>query len=114
MQEMWKYVKGYEGAYSVSNTGRVYSHKSEKILKTSATGYGCVMLRKDGAGKIKYVHRLVAEAFVPNPENKPEVNHIDHNTQNNFASNLEWVTHLENCIAYERHKKEKKYETYNR
>lgn len=111
MQEIWKEVKGYEGRYSVSNTGKVYSHIRNKLLNTPATGwshggYCFVLLRKDGKGKIKYVHRLVAEAFIPNPKNKPEVNHIDHDNHNNLVTNLEWVTHDENIAAYNEYRKE--------
>lgn len=109
MQEIWKDIEGYGGAYAVSNMGRVYSYKSRKYLTQGATGwsnggYRCVCLFKDGKQKQKYVHRLVAEAFVPNPDNKPEVNHIDQNNQNNHADNLEWVTHTENVAAYNRHR----------
>lgn len=109
MSEIWKDVAGYEGRYSVSNQGRVYSHVTKKLLQSGATGwsnggYYCVGLRKDGQTKMKYIHRLVAEAFIPNPGNKPEVNHIDHNNHNNRADNLEWVTHTENVGAYNRYR----------
>ena len=102
--EIWKDIEGYEGLYAVSNTGKVYSYKSKKILRSNATelrcGYINVLLTKDGKRKQKYIHRLVAQAFIPNPENKPEVNHIDHNPQNNHVDNLEWVTKNENIVAY--------------
>lgn len=111
MNEIWKDVKGYEGLYQVSNTGQVFSIRSKKFLKQGHTGWGegyaFVALCKNGMRKNKNVHRLVAEAFIPNPENKPEVNHIDHNPHNNNANNLEWVTHQENWEAFNRSEKKK-------
>lgn len=103
-KEIWRPVKGYEGKYEVSNMGRVRSltfNKSNKsrILKcgTSSThSYYKVSLCKDGVPCVFRVHRLVAEAFVPNPENKPVVNHINENTHDNRASNLNWMTIAEN------------------
>jgi hypothetical protein len=99
MLEIWKDIKGYDG-YQVSNTGKVYSLKSKKILSQnllntyfgSRPGYYHVMLFVNGKKKNVLVHRLVAEAFIPNPENKPQVHHKDHNPHNNNANNLEWVT----------------------
>lgn len=107
MREIWKDIKGYEGLYKVSNTGKVFSCKSNKILSTNGQGYLQVQLRKDNASKAKRIHRLVAEAFIPNPENKPQINHIDHNPQNNNVENLEWVTSYENYRAYILHDKSK-------
>lgn len=109
--EEWRDIKGYEGLYQVSNLGRVKSlarHKKNrgKLQKVEETiriptveknGYARVDLSKDGKRKMYCVHRLVAEAFVPNCENKPQVNHIDENRSNNNANNLEWVTNKENC-----------------
>ena len=93
-----KEIKGYEGFYSVTDDGRVYSHRSEKFLSPGSTtnGYLMVMLSINGESATKRVHRLVAEAFVDNPHDKPEVNHLDSNRKNNKASNLEWVTRREN------------------
>lgn len=104
-----KWVLGYEGMYSVSEDGFVYSHrrcKSGKIMKgglvkdkknrPNCEGYKVVCLTKDGVSSTPYVHRIVAEVWVPNLEDKPCVNHIDSNKHNNSASNLEWVTHSEN------------------
>ena len=91
--------------YYVTDTGDVYSrnyHKTGRVKKLKplpvAHGYLTVRLRKDNKTYAKHIHRLVAEAFVPNPENKPEVNHKDGNKQNNCASNLEFVTHLQNIV----------------
>lgn len=105
--EIWKNVLGYEGLYQVSNLGRVKSlcRKTRsgnisykvRILKAGLTdGYERVVLTKYGLRNTKKVHRLVAQAFIPNPENKPQVNHIDFNRSNNIVTNLEWSTQLEN------------------
>lgn len=103
MKEVWKDIPGYEGMYQISNLGRVKSLGStiregwnlkEKILKLTKEpkGYLKVGLRKNGKIKTVRVHRLVAESFVANPENLPEVNHKDENKENNLADNLEWCT----------------------
>ncbi|WNO24238.1 endonuclease [Enterococcus phage SSMH01] len=100
MIEEWKDIKGYEGLYQVSNFGRVKSkHRgSERILKAGTTrlGYLNVCLCKNNQIKNFKVHRLVAKAFILNPDNKPEVNHIDEDKTNNIVSNLEWCTRKEN------------------
>lgn len=107
MQEEWKPIVGYEGLYEVSNFGQIKSleritnnniHISEHIQtqRIGETGYMYVGLCKEGVKANKRVHRIVAIAFVPNPENKPQVNHKDENKQNNNADNLEWVTGTEN------------------
>lgn len=92
--EEWRDVNGYAGVYQVSNLGRVRSFKSGKwkLLKSRLTprGYYIVTLYKDGKSTSKWVHRLVAQAFIENPENLPQVNHKDENKLNNEASNLEW------------------------
>ena len=113
MQEVWKDIKGYEGLYQVSNLGRARSLdryvrngtsnkniKRGKILKPCATrdGYLQLNLIKNKKKKVSTVHRLVAKAFIVNFENKPCVNHIDGNKQNNNVENLEWVTYSENTI----------------
>jgi hypothetical protein len=106
-KEIWKDVKGYEGLYQVSNLGRVKSFREgskfgkqkEYILKPWLinSGYHVVMLYKEDRSKRKYqLHRLVAETFIPNPENLPCVNHKDENKINNEVSNLEWCTYSYN------------------
>ena len=108
MREIWKDVKGYEGLYQVSNLGRVkrlrfinrhLDFKQEKILKPYKDGgdyYFVIGLHKNGKKKYKAIHRLVAEAFIPNPNNYPIVNHKDENKENNYVDNLEWCTHKYN------------------
>lgn len=110
MKEEWVDIKGFEGKYQISNTGKVKSlhyHRgnAEKILKprcavknNGAQQYYYVMLSKDNRVKCCKIHRLVAEYFVPNVNNKPYVNHKDGNKHNNNADNLEWVTPLENNL----------------
>lgn len=94
MKEVWKDIKGYEGEYKVSNYGRVKSLKNhkEKILKQwkNNKGYLNIALYKNKKSKMYRVHRLVALAFIPNPENLPEVNHKDEIKENNHVDNLEW------------------------
>ena len=98
MSEEWTDIKDYEGLYQVSNFGRVKSSYTNRILKPikHTTGYLGVNLYKNNVSYTKTIHRLVAQAFIPNPENKPEVNHIDEDKTNNMISNLEWVTSKEN------------------
>lgn len=105
--EEWRDIEGYEGLYQVSNEGRVKSlpkewiggngaklRKEETILKSGGTcwnrKYQMVVLCKNGKQKNMKVHRIVAQAFIPNPENKPFINHKDENPENNKVENLEW------------------------
>lgn len=95
----WRQIKGT--VYSVSDTGEVRNDKTDRIKHTSSDnrGYRIVDLY-DGSGNRKTckVHRLVGEAFIPNPNNKPQINHIDGNKTNNNVENLEWVNQSENMI----------------
>ena len=110
MKEIWRDIKGYEGLYQVSNTGKIkslsrtyfklgklatYKEKELKIVKQK-TGYCTVNLYKNSFLKVMLVHRLVAETFIKHPKNKNVVNHIDYNKENNCVENLEWTTQQEN------------------
>lgn len=95
---MMREIVGFEGLYSVTDDGKVWSERRNKFLATaiSLKGYEHLTLHKDGERTNKMVHILVAEAFVDNPDGKPQVNHLDENKLNNKAENLEWVTPKEN------------------
>ena len=90
--EEWKDIPGYEGLYEVSNMGNVRNVRRNKLLRLSKTNnrYIRVSLCKNGIKTGLTVHRLVAEAFIPNPDNLPEVNHKDEDKSNNSVENLEW------------------------
>ena len=112
MIEVWKSINGFDN-YQVSNTGLVKSlerwmpmphggkyFQKEKILKVSIVrgGYCQITLSVNGKPSMKKLHRIVADAFISNPENKPQINHKDGNKLNNNVSNLEWCTSSENHI----------------
>lgn len=111
MTEVWKTVDGFD-LYEISNHGRLRSKdrivknhggtyvKKGRILNPGKDHYGYFVfeLKQDGKCQWVKVHRLVANAFIPNPDNKPEVNHIDNNPSNNSVENLEWCTHYENMM----------------
>jgi len=118
MKEIWKDIKEYKGIYQISNLGKVRSldrynysntnnqyieYQSKRLLKgtilkpyDNGNGYKQVSLLKNQKRKVYYIHRLVAEYFLSNPNNLPEINHIDGNKQNNCVDNLEWCTRVEN------------------
>lgn len=108
----WQAIKNYEGLYEASECGQIrsidrkilgvdgieYPYKGRILAQTPNKNvrYYTVSLWKNNKGTTHYVHRLVAEAFIPNPSSKPEINHIDGNRQNNLVTNLEWCTRFEN------------------
>jgi len=98
--EIWKNVKGYESLYQVNNFGKIKSLRFNRLLSGSinSNGYKYMMIKVDGKGKLISLHRLIANTFIPNPENKKCVNHIDGNKLNNDLSNLEWCTYSENAV----------------
>lgn len=116
MKEIWKHIEGYEGIYQVSNLGKIKSNeryvrharykkdalrkKRERILKNikNGIGYEQVGLRNNEKSKILLVHRLIAKAFIPNPEDKPQINHKNGIRNDNRLENLEWVTGSENSL----------------
>lgn len=102
MQEVWKQIPDFNGKYEVSNLGRVRSYfygKSPRLRSLSNLhGYKGVVLCRNKKEHLRLVHRLVAQAFIPNPENKSDVNHIDGDKTNNCVKNLEWCTPHENNI----------------
>ncbi len=130
MTEIWKPITGYEGLYEISNLGRVKSVARqcdafgprikngkrlvrERIIKPSKNpkGYLVANLHKDGVSRNHTIARLVASAFIPNPYNKPQIDHIDNDKTNNHTDNLRWVTareNLNNPISLERRKQNAK------
>lgn len=102
MSTKMKDIKGYEGLYKISNYGDVWTvgdgnRRARKLKPSVSEGYFTVNLYKNKKAKSFRVHRLVAEAFIPNIENKRTVNHIDENKLNNYVGNLEWATDKENA-----------------
>ncbi|MGL4572738.1 MAG: HNH endonuclease [Clostridium sp.] len=109
--EEWKYIEGFEDRYKISNTGKVFSSYCNKEMKSFATGKGYLNRENNGGyksiilyskvlhkGKNFKIHRLVAQHFIDNPKNLPQVNHIDGNKHNNNVDNLEWCTNSQNQI----------------
>ena len=119
--EIWKDIEGYEGQYQVSNIGRIksldrmeyissgeyYRRRRGRMMRLyyDKDGYLKVMLRKNGKGKRFMVHRLVAQAFIPNPEKHPVINHKNEIKDDNLVSNLEWCTVRDNNVYNGRAKK---------
>ena len=93
-----KDIVGYEGLYAVTSCGKVWSYRNKKFLTPGVhnKGYLIVCLCKDGKEKMYRVHRLVAEAYLPNPDNLPQVDHIDGNKTHNYVNNLQWITNRDN------------------
>lgn len=117
--EQWKAIQGWEEIYEISNYGNVRSidryinypdgHKQfvkgkQLFLNTVNSGYQQVTLYKKSKPHKYYVHQLVAQAFVSNPNHHSEIHHKDYNKQNNHADNLMWITHLDNIIDLQNHK----------
>lgn len=94
-REVWKEIAGFESRYAVSSKGRVKNLKNGKILKNVIDPHGYLRI-KLGRGNMRRIHRLVAQAFIPNPLNLPQINHIDECKSNNNVENLEWVTPSQN------------------
>ena len=112
-----KDICGYEGLYAITMTGRVWSYRRKKFLKQEADkdGYLMVILYKDGGRKGLKVHRLVAETYIPNPDNQPQVGHIDENPRNNCWDNLYWTNAKNNCNYGNRNEKiSKALKAYNK
>lgn len=123
-KEIWKSIKGYDGLYEISSNGRVkrlartvvdslgrripYKEMILAVSTSKRTGYPCVSLTKDGNSKKYNIHTLIADAFIPNPENLPCVNHIDENRSNSVLSNLERCTYSYNNSYGQANKKRKK------
>ena len=91
-------VKGYEGIYGITSCGKVWSYRRQKFLKPfyDKNGYLRVQLCKNGKCKKYKLHRLVADAYIPNPDNLPEVDHIDNDKTHNYINNLQWLSHKDN------------------
>lgn len=115
--ELWADIDGYDGIYQVSTRGRVRSMDRRELMRgrhptpyyrfrngcelkcqINDIGYVQVLLYKDGVGKLCTVHRLVAKAFIPNPNNYPEVNHLNEERADNWVENLEWCTRSQNAL----------------
>lgn len=92
----FEFIKGYENLYKINRNGEIYSCSYKKIMKPTNDEYAWVRLKKDGISHKGRIHRLLALQYIDNPENKPQVDHIDKNRFNNSLDNLRWATHTEN------------------
>ena len=112
--ENYKPIKGFENNYLIYDTGQVWSITKKKFLKPKKewTGYLSVCLCKDNIKTMHKIHRLVAEAFIPDPLNLPYINHIDENKENNSVSNLEWCN-IEYNVNYQKNFSNEKREKLN-
>ena len=116
IEKIWKPIIGYENLYKINNYGEVLSLRSNKILKpnNNGIGYFIVQLCKNGERKNYLIHRLVAEHFLDNPNNLPEVNHKDEDKSNNFVNNLEWCKHKYNMNYKQLQKRQQISKEYNK
>ena len=95
-----KDIKGLEGLYAITEDGQIWSYRRQKFLKTfdNGQGYLSIVISIEGKKHRYKIHKLVAETFIPNPDNLPVIDHIDENKHNNSIENLRWVTHRENIL----------------
>ena len=116
IEKIWKLIIGYENLYKINNYGEVLSLRSNKILKpnNNGIGYFIIQLCKNGKRKNYLIHRLVAEHFLDNPNNLPEVNHKDEDKSNNFVNNLEWCKHKYNMNYKQLQKRQQISKEYNK
>ena len=92
-------IKGYEGLYAITSCGKVWSYRAQKFMspRVHAGGYLSVHLSINGKEKCFLIHRLVAEAYIPNPDNLPQIDHIDGDKTHNWINNLQWITNKDNA-----------------
>lgn len=112
---MWRIIEGTGGKYEVNENGEVFNKESGKYAKMSSAshdGYVKCALYVNGTARTIALHRLVAQTFIPNPDNKPQVHHIDGNKENNKVSNLEWVTPKEHGAKMNEDQKKRFLDTY--